>query len=110
VNCPNIVVTKEAKASPINAGDEARFIIKVKNTGAGTATGVEVKDSLPNQTGLTWNENHADCSITGTMLNCSGGDFASMAPNERDLHRGLRDYNTGALHGFDELRARLRRQ
>ncbi|MBK6560696.1 choice-of-anchor K domain-containing protein [Candidatus Amarobacter glycogenicus] len=82
VNCPNIVVTKEAKASPINAGDEARFIIKVKNTGAGTATGVEVKDSLPNQTGLTWNENHADCSITGTMLNCSGGDFASMAPND----------------------------
>ena len=81
VNCPLITVEKKAANSPISAGAEARFTITVTNAGGGTATNVQVKDSLPNLTGLVWADNHADCTITAAppTLNCSGGAFASMA-------------------------------
>ncbi|MGE3421768.1 MAG: hypothetical protein AB7N24_06900 [Dehalococcoidia bacterium] len=79
VNCPHIVVAKSAAKTPISAGDEARFTVTVTNDGGGTATNVQVKDSLPNLTGLTWHEDSPDCEINGYTLTCSGGAFASMA-------------------------------
>ena len=85
VGCPDIKVTKEPdqgdKGSSINAGDQARFTIKVENIGTGLAKNVQVSDSLPD--GVDWADDSAQCSIspdsgtTGQVLIC---DLRDMAP------------------------------
>ncbi|MFN8470910.1 MAG: DUF11 domain-containing protein [Anaerolineae bacterium] len=76
VQCPNVMVTKTADNSPINAGDTAAFTIVVSNVGTGTAYNVTVNDTLPS--GVTWtiSPTVTGCSITGNTLSCS---FASLA-------------------------------
>src|SRR2546428_8888051 len=45
--CATIGILKTADASPVNAGDNIGFTLTVSNTGAGTAHGVTVTDTLP---------------------------------------------------------------
>ena len=58
-----ISIEKTADASPVSAGDEIGFSIKVSNTGAGTARDVTVTDQLPDAVGLAWAEDSDDCTI-----------------------------------------------
>lgn len=79
VNCPSVAVAKAASNSPINAGDDAEFVITASNTGLGTASGVVVTDTLPTTGNLTWTISPAvpGCGIVAGVLTCN---FASLAP------------------------------
>jgi|GEM_PF-2152523 len=78
VDCPAVSIAKVPLKGTINAGEDAQWKITVTNNGAGTATGVKVTDDLPD--GLTWTEDHPDCTVSGDDLTCEGGAFASIPP------------------------------
>ncbi|HEX5039471.1 MAG TPA: hypothetical protein VFW95_05005 [Candidatus Limnocylindria bacterium] len=72
VECPGLNHTKVADATPIDAGEEASFTIRLWNTGPGDALDVELHDDLP--AGLTWDfeivNNPAsaeDCAIASSL-------------------------------------------
>jgi uncharacterized repeat protein (TIGR01451 family)/fimbrial isopeptide formation D2 family protein len=69
VNCPDLVIEKEADASPISAGDDIGFLITVTNNGEGSAYDVVITDELPD--GIAWSvDNTADCTIESGTLTC----------------------------------------
>src|SRR5207245_2407537 len=82
--CPDVHIAKTADQSSVSAGDQIGFTITVTNIGAGTATNVQVSDSLPGNPGLSWSlsppNSPAGCSITGAVgaqtLSCQLGDLA----------------------------------
>jgi uncharacterized repeat protein (TIGR01451 family) len=54
---PQVSITKTADHSaPVSAGSQIGFVVEVKNTGTGDATGVKLNDPLPvgSGTGVTW--------------------------------------------------------
>jgi len=80
---PNLSVTKTAENATINAGDTARFTIKVANGGPGVAKGVSLSDPLPAGTdGWVIDSQPAGdpCSIAAGTLSCANlGDLAAGA-------------------------------
>jgi uncharacterized repeat protein (TIGR01451 family) len=75
---PNLVISKTAANTPINAGDVASFTITVTNTGTGPANNVTMSDQLP--AGIVWTDNSAACTISaGGLLSCSFGNLAAGA-------------------------------
>ncbi len=88
VNCPDLLITKDADQGTVNAGDSIGFTVEVTNNGTGTAHGVTVTDTLPTNGGLDWSidvaNSDAGCSITSGMLSC---DFADLGADEsRSVH------------------------
>jgi uncharacterized repeat protein (TIGR01451 family) len=81
VNCPSIHITKSPDQGTVSAGDPIGFTITVTNSGAGSASGVTVTDTLPTDPGLNWAidaaNSDAGCSITAGTLTCN---FGSLAP------------------------------
>jgi uncharacterized repeat protein (TIGR01451 family) len=85
---PALSITKVADAATVNAGDPIGFVVTVKNTGTGTASGVTVSDPLPAGSGahVTWaiasQSNTGLCTLAGSSpsqtLNC-GGSTTSLA-------------------------------
>jgi uncharacterized repeat protein (TIGR01451 family) len=80
VNCPDISVTKTPDQGTVSAGDAIGFTIEATNNGDGTAHGVTVTDTLPNDPGLAWTidaaNSDAGCSISNGSLTCTWGDLA----------------------------------
>jgi len=81
VQCPDVHIKKDANATPIDGGDTASFTITVTNDGAGTATNVDMTDTLP---GTGWGITFADagwtCNITpaaNDLLECTTASLAS---------------------------------
>jgi uncharacterized repeat protein (TIGR01451 family) len=88
VNCPDLVVTKDADQGTVNAGESIGFTVEVTNNGTGTAHGVTISDTLPTNGGLDWSidaaNSDAGCSITTGVLTC---DFGDLGPDEsRSVH------------------------
>jgi uncharacterized repeat protein (TIGR01451 family) len=84
VLCAAIKVTKTADAASVSAGSPIGFTVTVKNEGAGTATGVELKDALPGgNTGheVTW-------SIDKTTGNFGEFEITGSAGSQRLLLKG----------------------
>lgn len=88
VNCPNVTLSKQADASPVNAGENIGFTISAGNTGTGTAHGFSITDNLPGN-GTNWsidsNTPPNTCSLTGPVpnqvLNCSpAGGTQDLGP------------------------------
>jgi uncharacterized repeat protein (TIGR01451 family) len=88
VNCPSVTLTKQADASPVNAGETIGFTITATNTGTGTAHGFSITDNLPGN-GTNWsidsNTPANSCNITGPVpnqvLNCSPtGGLQDLGP------------------------------
>ena len=83
VNCPDLLVTKDADQGTVNAGENIGFTVEVTNNGTGTAHGVTVTDTLPTNGGLDWSidaaNSDAGCSITNGVLTC---DFGDLGPDE----------------------------
>ena len=72
---PNLTIEKSAPPE-IQIGKPARFVIKVRNTGAVVAHGVEVHDSIPQGTQLIDTTPPAKRSGQGTLV----WDLGSMKP------------------------------
>ncbi|HEV2477219.1 MAG TPA: DUF11 domain-containing protein, partial [Candidatus Dormibacteraeota bacterium] len=66
----HLVITKTADAGTVNAGDNIGYVVTVSNTGAGTASGVTVTDTVPTNAGLSWS---IDVSGTTGTWTQSGG-------------------------------------
>ena len=85
VACPNVTVDKTPDgglAGTINAGDAAVFTIVISNTGLGTATGVTLKDDLPNDGNITWSLTSATKNpppaVARTWLGLNAGPGGSL--------------------------------
>ncbi len=90
VNCPDVTIDKEPVETPISAGEQAHFTIKVWNLGPGVAYDVEVRDTLPSDT--VWallDDDGMDCStelVLGQQtLTCLLDELAPGAENARTL-------------------------
>jgi uncharacterized repeat protein (TIGR01451 family) len=70
VQPPNLQITKVADHGTVNAGDAIGYVVTIGNTGAGTATGVTVSDTLPSNSGLSWSIDAG--GTTGTWTITSG--------------------------------------
>jgi len=104
VLCPDLVVSKLADASPVNAGQPIGFKITVTNSGLGQAKGVTLSDTLPGNPGMTWtidpNPLFTDptCTITGgNILNCTFGDINSTATKKVHVTSPTIDANCGSV-------------
>ncbi|GLC24099.1 hypothetical protein [Roseisolibacter agri] len=88
LNCPALSILKTPKVAgdtgyTVQPGDSARFTIKVKNTGGGSAFSTTLTDTLP--AGLSWSDNQAACTTTGVtattptrqILQCNIGTLAA---------------------------------
>jgi uncharacterized repeat protein (TIGR01451 family) len=73
VECPDVVVVKNADDTPIQIGEDAVFTITVSNDGAGTALDVMLVDELP--TGYDWSDDSDLCEIVAGDLVCELGDM-----------------------------------
>ena len=76
VNAPVIHIVKTADAAQVNAGDPIGFTLTVFNTGAADATGVNLSDTLPVKSGLSWSIASqgagwgGSCAIAAGVLSC----------------------------------------
>ncbi|HEX2212133.1 MAG TPA: DUF11 domain-containing protein, partial [Mycobacterium sp.] len=78
--CPDVGVEKTAFASPINAGDEAKYTITVTSGGTGTSKDVTIHDDLPPVAGdwmaaIQSPDGDDSCAVVADDLNCSFGDM-----------------------------------
>jgi uncharacterized repeat protein (TIGR01451 family) len=83
----DLTLTKTADAPTVNAGQAIGYTITISNaTGAATAHGVTINDTLPVGDGIVWTITPAvtGCSIASGKLTCSFGDLAGGA--SRSVH------------------------
>jgi uncharacterized repeat protein (TIGR01451 family) len=81
VNCPDVSVSKSARAASVDAGSPAIFDITVTAGGSGGSTAVTLTDDLSG-TGLSWAVGGADASAcspnpVSAVLTCAFGTMAS---------------------------------
>jgi uncharacterized repeat protein (TIGR01451 family) len=78
VQCPHITITKTADQPSVTVGDPIGFTITVTNDGQGTATNVDLEDTLPTGAHITWSIDNAHtsgpltCAIANGALSCTG--------------------------------------
>src|SRR5258706_2985150 len=85
VVCATLALTKVADATAVNAGDTIGYTITLTNTGAGTAHGVKVSDTVPTNAGLSWAIDAAGTTGTWTL---SGGILSFGGASGVDLAAG----------------------
>jgi uncharacterized repeat protein (TIGR01451 family) len=79
----DLALSKSADADVVNEGDGLAYTIVVRNTGNGTATGVDVTDTLPSGVAIgaatfTGGSNGpGSCQISGQSVDCNVGSLAS---------------------------------
>ncbi|MEN8376990.1 MAG: hypothetical protein ABFS34_16320, partial [Gemmatimonadota bacterium] len=84
VQCPDLMIDKEALTDTVSAGDTIKFKINVWNVGPGDADSVMLVDTLPNG-GLSWFEvadPGNDCSIASDILTC---DFGTLMADDTSM-------------------------
>jgi uncharacterized repeat protein (TIGR01451 family) len=90
VQCPALTMTKTEGAALVNTGSQISFTIQVNNSnvaGTGTATNVELADTLPSGTGVSWSIDASSsysgtCDINSGVLECAFGDMAPGGSNK----------------------------
>ncbi|MGZ7022558.1 MAG: hypothetical protein ACXVJ3_15070, partial [Ilumatobacteraceae bacterium] len=89
-NPANLVVTKTADAASVNAGDQIGFNVELKNTGTGTATGVQLSDPLPagSGSGVTWSIDTQSPANSFTLGGSSGSQTLSLTGQPVSLAPG----------------------
>src|SRR4029079_11216008 len=83
VNCSTLVLAKTADNGTVDAGDTIGYVLTLTNTGAGTAHGVKVTDTVPTNTGLNWSIDVANTTgawtLTGGILSFGGAAGVDLA-------------------------------
>jgi uncharacterized repeat protein (TIGR01451 family) len=77
---PNIVLTKSSDKTTANAGTVITYTIQVQNTGAGAATNVIVRDTVPTGTTLVGGSITAGGSVSSGVITWNLGTIAAGAP------------------------------
>jgi len=90
VECAKIELTKTADNPRVSPGDPIGYTITATNSGAGTARGVTMTDTLPAKPGTHWTiASHTpgwSCTITGTTLTCGGPTTSLGAGDSLRVH------------------------
>ncbi|HEX7979464.1 MAG TPA: hypothetical protein VF461_12740 [Gemmatimonadaceae bacterium] len=81
INCPKLDITKKPASQTVDNGSPFSWRVSLINSGAGTAVGSTILDSLPQHTGVAYTlgaGSDATCSINaaGTVLTCTSKDLA----------------------------------
>jgi uncharacterized repeat protein (TIGR01451 family) len=71
------------ESGPVPVGGETTFRLSTTNTGDGTATGVELRDTLP--AGLTPLGPPAGCTVAGQVVTCTAGSVGPGATVSFDV-------------------------
>ncbi|HXZ58073.1 MAG TPA: hypothetical protein VEG40_10850, partial [Gaiellaceae bacterium] len=70
VNCPSLAISKSADAASVSAGQQIGYTVTLANSGAGSASGLAITDSLPAGSGVSWSLDAANSSsgwsVSGT--------------------------------------------
>lgn len=75
----DLAVSLTAGPSPAKKGGTVSWTTQVRNLGPGTATGLQLSQSLPSGvtfTALTTSDSRAACSVSGTGVRCELADLA----------------------------------
>ncbi len=81
---PDVVVAKSNDpAGSVDHGDAITYTLTVTNQGEGTATGVEVSDTLP--AGVTFDAADAGCTESAGTVTCALGDIGPGAHVDVDV-------------------------
>jgi len=76
----DLAVAQLATPSPASVGADLTYLISVSNSGPGTATAVNLADSLPvSATLVSATPTQGSCSQAGGVVNCALGSLASGA-------------------------------
>lgn len=92
VLCANVVIEKTADADSVSVGSNVGFAVTLTNSGAGTASGVDLEDPLPAGEGISWQLDSSTgpltCSVNGTApnqtLKCTGTLQAAGGRNDAE--------------------------
>jgi uncharacterized repeat protein (TIGR01451 family) len=81
INCPKLDITKKPASQTIDNGSPFSWRVSLINSGAGTAVGSTILDSLPQLTGVAYAlgaGSDATCSLNAakTVLTCTSKDLA----------------------------------
>ncbi|WP_309233801.1 hypothetical protein [Conexibacter sp. W3-3-2] len=71
-----VVKTLDGPAAP-RTGDRVTYTVKVENRGASRATGVVLRDALPDGLSAVTTDGGAACTVDGTQLTCAVGALAA---------------------------------
>jgi uncharacterized repeat protein (TIGR01451 family) len=112
VNCPvppsapELRFTKTADGAAVTAGSSIGFVLRVSNTGSGTASGVTISDPLPAGRDVAWTLGALTgppagaCSIAGAAgsqaLTCALGDLPAGAAVSVHVTSGTDTLSCGA--------------
>src|SRR5438128_720374 len=70
---------KSADADTVNAGENIGFTLTVSNSGAGTAHGVTITDTLPSNAGLSWSVDGGSAAVpSGISAGVRTCDIAAL--------------------------------
>jgi uncharacterized repeat protein (TIGR01451 family) len=73
----NLKMTKLDNPDPVRIGTTLTYTLQVENLGPFRATGVQVRDRLPDNLGfLSATTTTGSCSVSGPTVNCALGDLA----------------------------------
>ncbi|MFA5026716.1 MAG: hypothetical protein WC713_02490, partial [Candidatus Methylomirabilota bacterium] len=78
------VRTVPSAGIPVARGDQIRYLVTVKNTGNGTANGIQVIDPIPSY--LTFVEGSPACRIAGASVICDQPSHAPWTLNPGEEH------------------------
>ena len=61
----DLTIAKSTTTPTVDAGTPIDYTVTVTNSQPGTATNVQVTDTLPTLPGIVWSETNPNCSISG---------------------------------------------
>jgi uncharacterized repeat protein (TIGR01451 family) len=87
---PDLAIQKTADKATVNAGEQIGYTVTVTNNGPGNAYDVDLTDTLPTNTGLSWSiagtTGGWKCAISAGVLTCGGVDFDLAAGQSATVH------------------------
>lgn len=81
----DLALTITDSRDPVNAGEAFVYTFKVEDKGPGTATGVVMSATLPEQATVTFIRHSAACTLSGVHFTCEAASLAAGAKLEYEV-------------------------